>query len=272
MNVLGAGWPPGIWAALVLSGAIGLSLGLIGGGGSIITVPVLVYVAGLPVREAVALSLAVVGTTAAVGAVFQARDANVHTKAALLYGGPGIVGAALGARLTPLVPAPVLLTLFAVLMVWVGLRMMRPQATAPEYLSARAECNPTKCVAAGLVIGIVTGFLGVGGGFLIVPALLRFTRMPMAQAIGTSLVIIAVNSFAGLAAHVADVQNGMGGLAVAFTVAAIAGLFAGMRLGKRMRPQGLKAVFGALSLAVAAYLVLMNAGPLWALVTHGVNR
>ena len=90
----------------------------------------------------------------------------------------------------------------------------------------------------------------------------------MAQVIGRSLIIIAINSFAGFAAHAADAQNGRG-LAVAFTVAAIAGLFAGMRLGKRMQPQGLKTVFGALSLAVAAYLVLMNIHPLWAaLLAH----
>lgn len=261
-------WTVGVWAAVVLSGAIGLSLGLIGGGGSIITVPVLVYVAGLPVREAVALSLAVVGTTAAVGAVFQARQGNVHGKAALFYGSAGIVGAALGARLTPLVPAPVLLTLFAALMIWVGLRMMRrgdPTDDLPPQ--QRAECFPWKCALAGLVIGTLTGFLGVGGGFLIVPALLRFAKMRMPLAIGTSLVIIAVNSAAGFAAHVSDVKSGMV-LALTLTAAAIAGLFAGMGLGRRMRPEGLKNAFGGLSLAVAAYLIVMNLRPLWALVTH----
>jgi len=259
-------WTAGVWAAVVLSGAIGLSLGLIGGGGSIITVPVLIYVAGLPVREAVALSLAVVGTTAAVGAIFQARDGNVHGKAAFLYGGTGMVGAAIGARLTPLVPAPVLLTLFAALMIWVGLRMARGRSEEGD-LPQRAECVAWKCALAGLVIGTLTGFLGVGGGFLIVPALLRFAKMRMPLAIGTSLVIIAVNSAAGFAAHLSDVQSGMS-LVLAFTAAALVGLFAGMRLGKRMKPQRLKTVFGAVSLAVAAYLIAMNLGPLWALMTH----
>lgn len=256
-------WTVGVWAAVALSGGIGLSLGLIGGGGSIITVPVLVYVAGLPVPEAVALSLAVVGTTAAVGAVFQARAGRVHPKAALLYGGMGMVGAALGAQLTPLVPAPVLLTLFALLMVWVGLRMVRGK---PENeLSEKAECVTWKCALAGLVIGVLTGFLGVGGGFLIVPALMRFAKMPMPLAIGTSLVIIAVNSLAGFVAHLSDVQSGIS-LALALTTAAIAGLFAGMALGKRMQPQGWKTVFVGISLGVAAYLMVMNARPLWALI------
>src|SRR4051794_12418607 len=98
-------WTAGISAALVLSAGIGLSLGLVGGGGSIITVPILVYVAGLPVPQAVALSLAIVGATAAVGAALHARDGNVHLKAALVFGATGVLGAFGGARLTPLVPA-----------------------------------------------------------------------------------------------------------------------------------------------------------------------
>ena len=256
-------WTMGVWAAIVLSGGIGLSLGLIGGGGSIITVPVLVYVAGLPVPEAVALSLAVVGTTAAVGAVFQARDGKVHVKAAILYGGMGMVGAALGAQLTPLVPAPVLLTLFALLMIWVGLRMVRGKSE--EGLFQQVECITWKCALAGLVIGVLTGFLGVGGGFLIVPALMRFAKMPMPLAIGTSLVIIAVNSLAGFVAHLSDVRSGIS-LALALTTAAVAGLFAGLVLGKRMQPQKLKTIFGGISLGVAAYLMVMNARPLLALI------
>lgn len=260
-------WTLGVWVAVALSGVIGVSLGLIGGGGSIITVPVLVYVAGLPVREAIALSLAVVGTTAAVGAVFQAKQGNVHLKASLLYGGAGIAGAALGSRLTSLVPPPVLMMVFAALMVWVGLRMIRGKGEG--QLPKRAECNLKKCVAAGFVIGIVTGFLGVGGGFLIVPALLRFAKMRMPQAIGTSLVIIAVNSFAGFASHISDVQSGMG-LALAFTGAALFGLFVGMGLGRRMKPEGLKMAFGGLSLAVALFLLVMNIRPFLGFIARGV--
>ena len=262
----GAGmWSAGVWAALVLSGAIGVSLGLIGGGGSIITVPILVYVAGLPVPEAVAMSLAVVGTTAAVGGYFQARAGHVHGQAALIYGGTGMAGAALGAHLTHLVPAPVLMLLFAALIIWVGLGMARGQAEAEQ--SPCAECHPGKCAAAGLVIGVLTGFLGVGGGFLIVPALLRFARMPVPQAIGTSLVIIAVNSLAGFAAHHSDLGHGLD-LGLAFTGAALMGLFGGLALGRHMKPVGLKRAFGGLSLLVAAYLIAMNVRPLLAMLAH----
>ena len=258
-------WTAGVWAALVLSGGIGLSLGLIGGGGSIITVPVLVYVAGIPIREAIALSLLVVGTTALVGAVLQARSGNVHWKASALYGGMGMVGATFGARLTPLVPPPILILVFAALMVFVGLRMLRgePEAALPK----RAECTAWKCALAGLVIGVVTGFLGVGGGFLIVPALLRFARMPMHQAIGTSLVIITANSAAGFGAHFSEIQNSVP-LALSFTAAAVVGMVAGIALGRRMQQGGLKTVFGGLSLAVAAYLVVVNIGPFLSLMAQ----
>lgn len=257
-------WTAGVFAALALSGAIGLSLGLVGGGGSIITVPVLVYVAGLPIAEAVALSLAVVGATAAVGAVVQARQGHLHARAAAVFGLTGMLGAVGGAKLTPLVPGPVLMVLFAALLAGVGLRMARGKGEADEPL--HPECHLVKCVLVGLGLGGLTGFLGVGGGFLIVPALLRFAKLPMRQAVGTSLAIIAVNSAAGFAAHAGEMQGRLG-LAAAFIGLAVAGMFGGLALAGRMQPRTLKLVFGALSLAVAAYMLAMNAGPLWRLLT-----
>lgn len=255
----------GIWIALALSAGIGLSLGLVGGGGSILTVPVLVYVAGVPVREAVALSLAIVGATAAVGAVFQAVHGRVDLKAALIFGATGMLGALGGARLTNLVPPTLLLLLFAALMVAVGIRMVRGRAEAEELESA--ECHPVKCVASGLSLGLLTGFLGVGGGFLIVPALLRFARMPMHRAVGTSLAIIAANSAAGFAAHVGELSGALG-MALGFTGTAVAGVLAGTMLGRRMHPSGLKAAFGGMALAVAAYLIVRNVAPLVTLAAH----
>lgn len=257
--------PAGVWMAVLLSGGIGLSLGLVGGGGSIITVPVLIYVAGLPVRSAVALSLAIVGATATVGAVLQARSGRIEIKPAALFGLTGMAGAAGGSRLTPLVPPAVLLLLFAILMVVVGLQMLRGRSQGEE--PEGAECHPGKCLASGLGVGVLTGFLGVGGGFLIVPALLRFARLPMRRAVGASLAIIAVNSLAGLLAHLGDL-SGMTGLAFAFTAAAVAGVFAGGALGRRLQPAGLKTAFGGLALAVAAFLIVMNAAELAALMAH----
>ena len=258
-------WTAGVYAVLVLSALIGLSLGLVGGGGSIVTVPLLVYVAGLTPREAVALSLPIVGTTAAVGALLQYQAGNADLRAALVFALTGIVGAFFGAPLTRLVPGPVLLLLFATLMIGVGLRMLRSRGDAePE---GAGECQPLRCGLAGLGLGVLTGFLGVGGGFLIVPALLRFAKTPMKKAVGSSLIIITANSVAGFAAHVGELGPHVP-LAVAFTASALVGLVAGTVLGRRMHPEGLKTAFAGLALAVAAYLVVMNVGPLLGLMAH----
>lgn len=256
-------WTTGVIAALALSALIGLSLGLVGGGGSIVTVPILVYVAGLTPREAVALSLPIVGTTAAVGGVLQYRAGNADLKTALVFALTGMVGALLGAPLTRLFPGPVLLLLFAALMVAVGLRMLRGRAE-PEPAETGA-CHPLRCGAAGLGLGVLTGFLGVGGGFLIVPALLRFAKTPMRKAVGTSLLIIAANSASGFVAHLADVGR-YGPLAAVFTLSALAGLAGGTALGRRLHPRGLKTAFAGLALGVATYLILMNLAPVMGLI------
>jgi uncharacterized membrane protein YfcA len=260
-------WTAGVWAALLLSAGVGLTLGLVGGGGSIVTVPVLVYVAGLSPEQAVALSLGIVGATAAVGAVLQYRAGNAELKPALVFGLTGMVGALLGAPLTRLLPGPVLLLLFAALMIGVGLRTLRTRGQGER--EEGSECHPVRCAVAGLGVGVLTGFLGVGGGFLIVPALARFARTPMRKAVGTSLIIIAANSAAGFAAHLDDVGRN-GPLAVAFTLSALVGLVGGTALGRRMHPKGLRTVFAGLVLTLAAYLVVMNAGPaIGLLARHG---
>jgi uncharacterized membrane protein YfcA len=256
-------WTAEVYAALFLSAGIGLSLGLVGGGGSIVTVPLLVYVAGLAPREAVALSLPIVGATAAAGAALQFRAGNVDLKPALVFAVTGMAGALLGAPLTRLFPGPVLMLLFAALMIAVGVRMLKSRGEAE--LEAPGRCEPVRCGAAGLGVGVLTGFLGVGGGFLIVPALLRFARLPMRRAVGTSLLIIAANSAAGFAAHFGELGR-HGPIALAFTASALIGLVGGTVLGRRMQPQGLKAVFAGLALVVAGYLVVVNAGPVAGLI------
>lgn len=257
-------WTAGVVAALVLSGVVGLSLGLVGGGGSIVTVPILVYVAGLPPRQAVALSLAIVGATAAVGALLNLRSGNTDLRAAALFGVTGMVGALVGAPLTRMVPEPVLMLIFAALMVVVGQRMLRASEEPPA--EAALQCQPARCALAGFGVGVVTGFLGVGGGFLIVPALLRFARAPMRKAVGTSLLIIALNSASGFAAHLGEAQ-GLLTLAIAFTAVAVVGMGIGTALSHRLQPQSLKSAFGGLALVVAAYLIVMNVRPLMGLWT-----
>jgi uncharacterized membrane protein YfcA/glyoxylase-like metal-dependent hydrolase (beta-lactamase superfamily II)/rhodanese-related sulfurtransferase len=175
-------------AGLALSAAIGLSLGLIGGGGSILTVPILVYFLGVPAHEAVPMSLGVVGATSLFGSVLHHRSDNVAVPSGLLFGGTGIVGAFLGAPLTVLVSPPVLLLIFGGLMVAVAVSMIWRSGQTGD---ARGHApRPFRAMLAGLGVGILTGFLGVGGGFLIVPALVLFGGLPLKKAIGTSLLVI----------------------------------------------------------------------------------
>jgi uncharacterized membrane protein YfcA len=248
---------------LTLSAAIGLSLGLIGGGGSIITVPVLVYVIGVDAREAVGMSLAVVGVTSLIGASLHHRRGTVNPRAGALFGAAGILGAYFGSRLTYLVPPSVLLLSFAALMLTIAALMLAQRrggakqeaAAAGETVGHRA--STIKAIAAGLVVGALTGFLGVGGGFLVVPALVLFGGLTMKEAVGTSLLVIAINCAAGLLGHL---QYGGFDLRLTFLVTALAafGTLAGTALSHRMSPARLRTGFAMFTIAVAFFLVAKN--------------
>ena len=241
--------------ALVLTAVVGLSLGLLGGGGSILAVPVLVYVARVAPAQAMAMSLLVVGGTSAVGAVAHGRTGLVEWRVAGLFGGAGIVTAFFGGRFTRLVPGRVLLFSFAVLMIIVGgWMLLRSREPAVDARSGR----PPRLAAAGIagaLVGAVTGFLGVGGGFLIVPALMAFTGLDMRRAVGTSLVVIAINSTAALLGHLGDGDPGWL-LAAAFTLLSVGGALVGARLGRRIAADRLRAVFAILVVMVGVAMAL----------------
>jgi uncharacterized membrane protein YfcA len=241
---------------LLLSGAIGLSLGLIGGGGSIITVPVLVYVLGVDAHQAIGMSLAVVGATSVVGSALHARSGAVDFRTGVLFGLSGVLGAFYGSRLTYLLPASTLMLLFAGLMISVAAAMLFSRRHTAEGEAPRAR-STAKAVAAGLGVGVMTGFLGVGGGFLIVPALILFGGLTMKDAIGTSLVVIAINCVAGLAGHLQhggfDPQ-----LAVLVTVMAAAGALVGTAISHRASPARLKTGFALFVIVVAVFLIAKN--------------
>ena len=245
--------------ALVFGLLIGLLLGTVGGGGSILTVPILVYALDLDVHEATATSLVIVGTTALLGAIPHARAGRVASKTALTFGGAGVVGAAAGTWLNARASGPVILLLFGILMVLVALRMAlgkRPSATATPPATAGLRWS---VLATGLVVGLLTGFFGVGGGFLIVPALVLVLRLPMRLAVGTSLVVIAINAAAGTVAHL-----GSGGVDAALAALFVAGGFAGVTLGSRFAARADEAMlargFAALVALVGAYLIVRNGG------------
>ena len=241
--------------SLALALVIGVSLGLLGSGGSIITLPVLVYGAGVPVASAVGMSLAIVGGTSAVGAWLKHRQGLVHWPAAALFGITGMAGAVTGAQFTRLVSPAALMLLFALLMAVIAVRMLSRRGD--ESVEPLPDCRPLRCGAAGLGVGVLTGFLGVGGGFLVVPAMILFARLPMATAIGTSLAVIAANSAAGLAGHLR--HGGFNGLlALAFLGAALLGMAGGVRLGGRLPATTLRRVFGWFVLATAGFVIAKN--------------
>jgi uncharacterized protein len=245
-----------VLAGLVLSGAIGLSLGLIGGGGSIITVPVLVYVIGVEVHQAVAMSLAVVGATSLIGTALHYRHGTVIVKTGALFGASGIIGAYFGSRLTYLVSPPVVLLTFAGLMLVIASVMLAKDHRGTNGIK-RGAMNPVKIFIAGLFVGILTGFLGVGGGFLIVPALVMFGGLRMKQAVGTSLLAISINCAAGLAGHLS--HGGLSFLTASLiALFAATGMFVGTALSRNTSGATLQKGFAVFVIAVAMFLIAQN--------------
>jgi uncharacterized membrane protein YfcA len=234
-------------AALLGALAIGLSLGLLGSGGSILTVPVLHYLLHQPEQVAIGGSLLVVGLIAAAACVPYALARQVDWRSVLWFGLPGMLGAWLGASLARWVPGSAQLLLFAVVMLVAAWRMLR---SAPV---AAGDDRPHRSaiIAGGTAVGVLSGLVGVGGGFLIVPALVLLAGVPMSNAVGTSLAVIAMNSFTGFGKYQQVLEAR--GLALDWhallLIAAIGvvGSFAGNRLGRRLPQASLRKVFGSFS-------------------------
>lgn len=262
---------------LALGFVIGLSLGLLGGGGSILTVPALVYLVGQSPQAAVTTSLAIVGANSAFGALFHLRGGTLNWRVAALFGGAGMVVAYLSAGLSKNLPPSLLMVLFAMLMLLIGTMMLVNKrsavgpASAADKLPLTAEMHPPaesepprlwKVLTSGALVGLLTGILGVGGGFLIVPALVMLLGLPVAQAIGTSLAIISANSVAGLLGHLGGTVDLW--VTVLFAAAGINGTFVGARMAKRLPAQRLRQAFAVMVILLALILILDNAPKLLA--------
>lgn len=247
--------------ALVLAGLIGASLGLLGSGGSIVTLPVLVYVAGVPVSEAVVMSLIIVGATSLVGAVMSFRRGDVELPTTSLFAAAGMVGALFGSPLTHLVAPAMLMLIFASLMLVIGGRMLwRGRSSThdlAETTSGRPKSQRIRVVLMGFAVGVLTGFLGVGGGFLIVPALTLLGGLSVKKAMGSSLAIIALNSAAGLAGHAAELQGDWGVLAP-FLVVALLGMLVSHQFAGRLSERALRLTFGWSVVTVGGVLLIVN--------------
>lgn len=242
---------------------VGISLGLLGGGGSILTVPLLAYVAGMDAKQAIATSLLVVGVTSGIGAISHARAGRVQWRTGLIFGAAGMAGAYGGGLLARFIPGTVLLIGFAVMMIATAIAMLRGRkdagrndgAEGGERGSERGQHLPIPTIIAeGLVVGLATGLVGAGGGFLVVPALVLLGGLPMPVAVGTSLIVITMKSFAGLAGYLSSVQIDWP-LALAVTAAAVAGALIGARVTGKVNPDALRKSFGWFVLAMSSIVL-----------------
>lgn len=249
--------------------AIGISLGLIGGGGSILTVPVLTYLFKVDTVLATAYSLFIVGATSLVGSFSKFKQNEINVKTAIIFGIPSIAAVYVTrAFIVPAIPdilftigdfevtkSKMMMLLFAALMVFASISMIRPKKKTSETPVSEQKFNYPMILLEGSVVGVLTGLVGAGGGFLIIPALVILSKLPMKQAIGTSLLIIAAKSLIGftgdLGQHTMDWM-----LLLTVTALAIVGIFIGNALSKKVSADQLKKGFGYFVLVMGVYIII----------------
>ena len=261
---------------------MGLSLGLIGGGGSILTVPILVYLFQVDAVLATAYSLFIVGLTSLVGSFSHIKLGNVHWRTAIVFGIPSIISVFLTrSYLVPRIPDPImtfgqdpsggaalvitksvgLLLLFAVIMVMAAYSMIKPAKKSGDNTLEKAEdvqpqFNYPLILAEGAIVGLVTGLVGAGGGFLIIPALVLLAKLPMKQAVGTSLMIIAAKSLIGFVGDMRGNEVIDWSFLGVFSSIAVVGILLGSWLSKRIPGEKLKPAFGWFVLVMGTYIII----------------
>lgn len=234
---------------------IGLALGTLGGGGSILTVPVFVYVLGFEPKLAIAMSLPVVGAAALIGVISHWRAGGVRLQTAAMFGSIAMVGSYAGARASVWFSGRGQLLILGILMV-VAATLMARSATQEE-LRTSAPPHIALLLAVGLGVGLLTGLVGIGGGFLIVPALVILGRVPMKAAVGTSLLVIALNSTSGYLGHHGR-EIVPWGFVVRFTSVTVVGILAGTALVHHIPTRQLKRAFALLLVVVGALILWQN--------------
>jgi uncharacterized membrane protein YfcA len=255
---------------------VGFSLGLTGGGGAIFAVPILIYGLGLSPRDAVGTSMMAVGVTAFAGFIQRLRRSQVEVPTGTIFAAAGIVAAPFGSWLAARISDSVLLGMFSLLMIVIAMRMWMTAGKRSQHAILDDDDSGPTCqsdplgkltittgcglllAGVGLLTGALTGLFGVGGGFIIVPALVTFSGMGIQRAIGTSLLIISLVSVSGAASHLVMNANLPIATAVIFVSGSIAGLFAGSRLSRGFSGPGLQKIFAAAIVLIAAYVVVRS--------------
>lgn len=254
----------------LLAACIGLSLGLIGGGGSVLALPILVYVMGIEPKSAIAMTLVIVGSVSLIGMIPHWRKGNVNLQKAFIFGSATMLGAFLGAKLAslPFITGTVQMLLFAAMMLLAAILMIM-RSSKPEPIAVESGVDlslypPPICrycwlwlLTEGIGIGILTGLVGVGGGFAIVPALVLLGKTPMKEAIGTSLVIIGMNSVAGFLGYLGQVPLNWN-LMASFTIFAGMGTFLGAYLSQFVQAKQLQKGFGYFLIAISAFILFQQ--------------
>lgn len=260
---------------------MGLSLGLIGGGGSILTVPILVYLFQVDAVLATAYSLFIVGLTSLVGSVSHVKLGNIHWRTAVVFGIPSIISVFLTrSYLVPRIPDPIftlgqdpsggaafvmtkavgLMVLFAIIMVMAAYSMIKPSKKSAVASGVSADVEPQfnypLILAEGAIVGVVTGLVGAGGGFLIIPALVLLAKLPMKQAVGTSLMIIAAKSLIGFVGDMRGNEVIDWSFLAIFSSIAVVGILFGSWLSKRIPGEKLKPAFGWFVLVMGTYIIV----------------
>ncbi|WP_018127892.1 sulfite exporter TauE/SafE family protein [Balneola vulgaris] len=239
---------------------IGISLGLLGSGGSILTVPILLYLVGEPEKLAIAESLGIVAGISLIGAIPYAVKKEVHWKSLIYFGIPGMAGTYGGAALSQFVSGQVQLLLFAAVMVIAAFMMIKDRKDLDQ--KDPISVSNWVLILEGLIVGVLTGLVGVGGGFLIIPALVIFGGLSMRLAVGTSLIIITMKSSIGFVKYIdvlaAENLHINWDLIVVFTLIGAVGSFVGNKVGAKISQKSLKKGFGYFLVVMGAYILYTN--------------
>lgn len=256
------------YVGYILAVFVGMTLGMLGSGGSILSVPILVYVMGIEPTLATAYSLFVIGTTSLVGGIHKARQNLVDFYKVILFGIPAVISVFVTRKVfVPKIPEIIfssegfivnksilIMLVFAIVMILASIRMIKP--VTEKIVDEDIKLNYFKIVLMGILIGIVSGFVGAGGGFLIVPTLLFFANTPMKMAVGTSLFIVSAQSLIGFIGDVMGDQIIDWKLLELFTLASIIGIFIGNFISKKVDDEKLKKSFGWFVLTMGIYIVI----------------